>query len=134
MGLGKVNTAVSEIVAATRRVIALQAGAAALVAAGFFLSKGKWEAVSVLYGGLISIVIAFLLSRGVVRAADTARQSQKKSMVILYLGAAQRFVLVMVLFGVGLMVFKVNPLATIVGFVAAQLMYVVGMRAGQRPN
>ena len=128
------NTAASEIVVATRRVLALQAGAAALVAAGFFFGKGQWEAVSSLYGGLISVIAVFHLSRGVARAADAAGQSQKKSMFILYLGAAQRFVLVMVLLGVGLMVFKLNPLATIAGLVAAQLMYIVGMRAGQKPN
>lgn len=126
------NTAASEIVAAVRRVVALQAGAAALVAAGFFIGKGQWAAVSGLYGGLISVVTAILLSRGVIRAADAAQQSQKKSMIILYLGAAQRFVLVLVLFGAGLAVVKFEPLATIVGFVAAQLVYVIGMRAGPR--
>lgn len=128
------NTAASEIVAAVRRVVALQAGAAALVAAGFFIGKGQWAAVSGLYGGLISVVTAILLSRGVIRAADAAQQSQKKSMIILYLGAAQRFVLVLVLFGVGLAGLHLAPLPTIAGFVAAQLVYVIGMRAGQRPN
>lgn len=128
------GAAASEIMVATRRVIALQTGAATLVAAGFFFGKGPWEAWSGLYGGLISMVAAFLLSRGMVRAADAVLQSQKKSMLILYLGAAQRFVLVLVLFGVGLASLHLAPLPTIAGFVAAQLVYVIGMRAGRRQN
>lgn len=123
--------AAREIIIATRRVVALQAGAAALVAAGFYFGRGQLEAVSAFYGGLISVMTAFLLSRGVIRAADAAQQSQKKSMIILYLGAAQRFVLVLVLFGVGLAGLHLAPLPTIAGFVAAQLIYVIGMRAGQ---
>lgn len=122
----------NDIAVAARRVMALQAGAATLVAAGFFFGEGAREAWSGFYGGLISVVTTFLLSRGVVRAADAASQSQKKSMIILYLGAAQRFVLVLVLFGVGLAGLHLAPLPTIAGFVAAQLVYVIGMRAAQK--
>src|SRR3569623_1203554 len=72
-GSVSVNTAASEIVVAVRRIVALQAGAAALVAAGFFIGKGQWAAESGLYGGLISVVNALLLSRGVIRAAAAAQ-------------------------------------------------------------
>lgn len=86
--------------------------------------------MSCLYGGLISVATSLLLSRGVIRAANAAPENHKKSMIILYLGAAQRFVLVLVLFGAGLAGLKLEPLATIAGFVAAQLVYVIGMRSG----
>ncbi|MEK7323499.1 MAG: ATP synthase subunit I [Pseudomonadota bacterium] len=124
------NADASEIVSTARRVLGLQLGALVLVAAGFFLVKGHWEALSALYGGLISVVVAFLLSRGVLRAANAAPHDHKKSMLILYLSAAQRFLLVAVLFGVGLAMLKLQPLPTVAGFIAAQLVYLVAMRGG----
>ncbi len=103
-----------------------------LVAAGFFVFKGQWEALSAVYGGLISVLVAFLLGRGVARAAGAAPQDHKRSLVMLYLGAAQRFVLVGVLFAAGLAAFKLLPLAMIAGFGAAQLIFIVAMRGGGR--
>lgn len=126
----KLNTASREIYDATRKVIALQVGVGAVIAAAFFMAKGHGQALSALYGGVISIVIAFLLGRGVVRAADVARQDHKKSMLILYLGALQRFVLVLVLFGVGLKGLGLAFLPMIAGFAGAQLAYLSSMRRG----
>lgn len=124
------NTASREIIAATRKIIALQVGVGALIAAAFFVAKGQGEALSAFYGGLISVAVAFLLGRGVVRAAEAARQDHKKSMVILYLGAVQRFVLVLVLFGVGLKGLNLAFLPMIAGFAGAQLAYLANMRRG----
>ncbi len=120
------NSAAREIVATTRRIIGLQVGVSALVALGFYVGKGNWEALSALYGGAISVAVAFLLSSGVARASGAARHSQ--SMWILYFGAALRFLLVLVLFGAGLGFLKLDPLATVAGFIAAQLMYVSSAR------
>ncbi len=126
--MDNLNTASREIIAATRKVISLQVGASVLIAAAFFMAKGEGEALSAFYGGLIGIAIAFLLGRGVVRAADAAQQDQKRSMLILYLGAAQRFLLVLVLFGVGLKGFNLAFLPMIAGFAGAQLAYLSNMR------
>ena len=82
------------------------------------------------YGGMISIVIAFLLGRGVARAAEVARLDHKKSMLILYLGAVQRFVIVLVLFGIGLKGLSLAFLPMIAGFAGAQLAYLSSMRRG----
>jgi ATP synthase protein I len=65
-----------------------------------------------------------------VRAAEAARQDHKKSMLILYLGAVQRFVLVLVLFGVGLKGLNLTFLPMIAGFAGAQLAYLSSMRRG----
>jgi ATP synthase protein I len=128
--LVKLNTASREINDATRKVIALQVGVGVVIAAAFFMARGQGEALSAFYGGLISIVVAFLLGRGVVRAAEAARHDHKKSMLILYLGAVQRFVLVLVLFGVGLKGLSLAFLPMIAGFAGAQLAYVSSMRRG----
>lgn len=126
----KLNTASREINDATRKVIVLQVGVGAVIAAAFFMAEGQGAALSAFYGGLISIVIAFLLGRGVVRAAEAARQDHKKSMLILYLGAVQRFVVVLVLFGAGLKGLSLAFLPMIAGFAGAQLAYLSSMRRG----
>ena len=126
----ELNTASREINDATRKLIALQVGVGAVIAAAFFMAKGQGEALAAFYGGLISIVIAFLLGRGVVRAAEAARQDHKKSMLILYLGAVQRFILVLVLFGIGLKGLSLAFLPMIAGFAGAQLAYLSSMRRG----
>jgi ATP synthase protein I len=126
--LVKLDTASREINDATRKLILLQVGVGAVIAAAFFMAKGQGEALSAFYGGLISIVIAFLLGRGVVRAAEVARRDHKKSMLILYLGALQRFVLVLVLFGVGLKGLGLAFVPMIAGFAGAQLAYLSSMR------
>jgi len=126
----KLNTASREINDATRKLIALQVGVAAVIAAAFFMARGQGEALATFYGGMISIVIAFFLGRGVARAAEGARQDHKKSMLILYLGAVQRFVIVLVLFGIGLKGLSLAFLPMIAGFAGAQLAYLSSMRRG----
>jgi len=128
--LVKLKTASREINDATRKLIALQVGVAAVIAAAFFMARGQGEALAAFYGGMISIVIAFLLGRGVARAAEVARLDHKKSMLILYLGAVQRFVIVLVLFGIGLKGLSLAFLPMIAGFAGAQLAYLSSMRRG----
>jgi len=124
------NTASREISTATRKVLALQVGASVLIAAAFFMGKGQVEAYSAFYGGMISAVIALLLGRGVARASETARHDHKKSMLILYIGAVQRFVIVLVLFGVGMKALKLSFIPLIIGFACAQLAHLTNMRRG----
>ncbi len=114
----------------TRRIIKLQLIVGVLVAAGFFLAYGPWEAVSALYGGLISAVSALILRWGVVQAGGAVQQDEKnRGEVILYAGAAIRFVLVLVLFGVGLAILKLTPLATVLGFITVQLVFLYAARS-----
>ena len=49
----KLNTASREINDATRKIIALQVGVGAVIAAAFFMAKGQGEALSAFYGGVI---------------------------------------------------------------------------------
>lgn len=126
----KLDTASREIHDAARKLILLQVGVSTVIAAAFFMAKGQGEALAAIYGGVISIIIAFLLGRGVVRAAEAARQDHKKSMLILYLGAVQRFVLVLVLFGIGLKGLGLAFLPMLAGFAGAQLAYLSTMRRG----
>ncbi len=114
-----------ELVLETRRVIGLQLLILVLIAAGFFVGKGPWEALSAAYGGFISVISAVLLSRGVIKAGSAAGPGdKKKSEAILYVGAALRFILVLACFGIGLAALKLAPLATVMGFIAVQLVFI----------
>ncbi len=118
-----------ELVLETRRVVGLQLLIAVLVAAGFFMGRGSGEALAAAYGGLVSVVSTLLLSRGIRKAgAVVARGEKKKSEVILYGGAAVRFLVVLACFGVGLAVLGLTPLAMVAGFAAVQLVFVFTAR------
>jgi len=101
--------------------MAVQLVATVVVAAAFgFTGGGGWSALSAVCGGLTSLCIVWLLRRGVRRASEVALADQKKSMMILYLGAVQRFAAVIALFALGLGVARLDPLAMFAGFAAAQ--------------
>lgn len=102
-----------------------------LVAAGFLL-QGTWQSLAALYGALVAIILAFLLGRRIGRADKAATQSPRWAMALIFIGVVQRFLLVLVLFGVGFSLLKLPPLAAIVGFGLTQLGYLIGARASHR--
>lgn len=112
-----------------RRVIRTQLLITVLIAVLFLTLQGSGiAALSALFGGGISIVIAWFLSRGVQRATQMAARNPKKSMATLYVGAVQRFLLVLGLLVVGIAGLKLEPIALCVGFAVAQLSYLIGAR------
>lgn len=123
------NTTSFDITERTRRIVGFQILAAVVIAAGFFLGVGEVEGRSAFYGGLVAVTLTVMLSRGVKRAEATAAQDLKKSMIILYMGAAQRFLMALAAFALGLAVLKLEPLAVFVGFAAAQFSYLFNARS-----
>lgn len=120
------------LVVRTRRVIRIQFLISTVIAGLFFLLEDSWNtALAALYGGGASVIIAWYLSRGVLRASQLAAQDPKKSMATLYVGAVQRFLLVLGLLVVGIAGLKLEPFALCVGFAAAQLSYLFGARQPQ---
>ncbi|VAW87873.1 hypothetical protein MNBD_GAMMA17-428 [hydrothermal vent metagenome] len=115
----------AELADNARKIILMQLGIGLVIAAGFFLKDGSWAALSAFYGGLVSVASAAMLSRGINRATIAAEKSAQTSQMILYLGAVVRFVLVLVLFGIGLGALEMAPLALIIGFVITQLVFVL---------
>lgn len=113
-----------------RRVLVIQLATSVVAAAGFMI-QGPWGALSAFYGGMTSIVLALLSIRGFRSANKHALSDPKKSMMILYAGAVQRFVAVLVLLALGLGGFKLEPLAVFIGFAMAQASYLMGVRGGK---
>jgi len=118
------DVAAQELRIKTRKVIGLQFLVGMLLAIGFWLAYTPWQGFSALYGTMISMLSSWWLSRGVSRASASAGQGRSGE-IILYVGAALRFIMVLAMFAVGLAAIKLAAVATVVGFVIAQLAFVV---------
>ncbi len=125
MGQDKLDKALT---ARTRKVIGYQLLIGFMVALGFLWAQSLWHAQSALYGAFVNVCMALLLGGSVARAGHAAAHSAQTGMLILVIGGILRFVLVLVLFGVGFKVLKLDPLAAIVGFGLAQLAYLIRIR------
>lgn len=106
-----------------RDVMSLQMVVSITVAVAYWMTGSFSQAQSALYGGLVSVALAVLLKRNLIKAGQITLDTPRKSVLILYLGAVQRFIIVLSIFGVGFAVFKFKPLASLIGFGAAQLSY-----------
>ncbi|HEC18955.1 MAG TPA: hypothetical protein ENI97_06380 [Gammaproteobacteria bacterium] len=119
-----------------RRVVIVQLLATLVVAAAFFgfgsegsvAEEGSWKALSAVYGGLSSVVLALVSIRGFKRANALALSDPKQGMMILYIGAVVRFAAVIVLLGIGLGLLKLDATAVLAGFVLAQTSYLMSVR------
>ena len=118
----------TELAERTRRIIGFQILASVVIAIGFLIGVGAAQGRSALYGGLVAVTLTMLLSRGVRRAEVSAARNPQQSMVILYVGAVQRFVLALVAFALGLAVLKLEPMGVFIGFAAAQFSYLINAR------
>ncbi|MFZ5466108.1 MAG: ATP synthase subunit I [Pseudomonadota bacterium] len=80
-----------------------------------------FDGVAVVYGGLVSMLLAWLHKRGVRKAEQRAISDPKGSMFVLYVGAVVRFLLLIGLLGIGMGLLKLPALPLFAGFVLAQL-------------
>jgi len=108
-----------------RRVLICQAVITALVVVTFMFVDGLRSGIAAFYGGTVAITLTWLLKRRVDGVAQASQSSHSKSMLLLYLGIVQRFLLVLALFALALGVLKLDPLASIVGFGLGQFGYVI---------
>ncbi len=111
-----------------RRVMLVQAAvmvALALAWAGF----GEYiDGLAAIYGGLVSMLLAWLYQRGVRKAERRAITDPKGGMRILYVGAVVRFGLLLALLGLGMGPLGLPALALLTGFVLVQLGFLAGLR------
>ncbi|MDH5378951.1 MAG: ATP synthase subunit I [Gammaproteobacteria bacterium] len=126
------NSSKSGVASSARRLLIIQLVCGAIVAIAFGFTQGLDPAVSSLFGVGISIVSMLLLSSGVRRAEQSALVDPKKSMGLLYFGAVQRFVLIVVFFIIGIKALALDPLGISVGFIAAQVSNIVGMHSSNK--
>jgi ATP synthase protein I len=96
-----------------------------LSTAGFAYYIGEATVMSSLFGGAVAIANTLLLSRRLETAAQMADDNPDGGVLTLYLGVIQRFIFVLVMFGVGMGVLKLNPPAMLGTFALAQLAYMI---------
>ena len=77
------------------------------------------------YGGAIAIANTILLSRRLDSAGEMAKENPEGGVLTLYLGVIQRFVFVLVMFGIGMGVLKLLPPPMLGTFAVAQLAYML---------
>lgn len=123
---GDLDITSSRVIAATIRVMTIQVVAGLLVAVSFFVAWGAQGMLAAAYGTVIGIMIAFVLSWSVVHA--NARHGNLGFSAMLYWGAVQRFILVSILFLVGLKRLDFAFLPMIIGFGSSQLAYLFSVR------
>ena len=126
-----VNAIDKPLAGKAQKVLAVQIVMTLLVAVAFFAistEENLWRALSAIYGGLSSVVLALVSIGGFKRANAVALSDPKQSMMILYIGAVIRFAAVMVLLGIGLGLLKLDALAVFTGFALAQASYLMSVR------
>ena len=98
----------------------------AIIAAISLLNIDALDAAKgALFGGCIALANSVLLYRKLDSASNMAKDNPNGGMMTLYAGVIQRFVFVLVMFGVGMGLLKLSPIALVGAFGLAQLAYMI---------
>lgn len=108
-----------------RRLLLQQLVWVAGTSAVFLAVYGIFSAVSVWYGGGIAATNGLVQARCLHRDAQAPQRSPQQSLVAVYVCVVQRFLLVALLFALGLGGLKLEPLAVLAGFVVGQIALVI---------
>ena len=90
-----------------------------------FYFLGESGLLPAAYGGAVAIANSILLSRRLLIAGEMAEESPEQGVLQLYLGVVQRFIFVLVMFGVGMGVLKLLPPPMLGTFAVAQLAFMI---------
>jgi ATP synthase protein I len=82
---------------------------------------GSLAAKSALFGGIIVLLNTGLMVHHEKRAANQAGDNAQRILKYVYLCAAERLILSLILFAVGLVALKLMPLPLLLAFIAGQL-------------
>ena len=118
---------VDEVVAKARKSRKYQIIVIAVIAILFAL-RAPMHGAAALYGGFVSLFVSWALGLSVIKATQLAKDDPKIAMGILYGSAVLRFILVLVLFGVGMGTLGFNPIPLVITAVAAWIVGVVAVR------
>ncbi|MGM0517206.1 MAG: ATP synthase subunit I [Pseudomonadota bacterium] len=110
-----------------RRVVQVQL-AILLVVGGASLLYSPHAAVSAVAGVAVAMLLAWMLRRTMARATELAVEAPQQSMNTMYLGAATRFVSLLVLMAAGLGLFGLDARFMVGAFVLAMVAGVLAAR------
>ena len=110
------------------RTVSLQVGLTLLVSSLGYFFHGVEFCKAAFYGGMVAVVNGLSLLRKV-QAADKAAESRPQyALAILLSGAVNRFILVLLLFGLAFGVLHLLVVPSLAVFAMAQLAYGWGLR------
>ena len=104
-----------------RRLLIFQIIMVGLMTAVLAGMDGFLAAKSSLFGGMIVLMNTGLMMMHDKSAAHHAPEDAQRILKYVYLCAAERLVLTLVLFAIGLVALKLMPLQLLLGFIAGQL-------------
>lgn len=109
--------------AAAIRLAAIQLAIVLIASVVYAFRVDQLAAFSALAGGLLALLNTGISTYFLHRATAISSIDERQGLLLFYAGAALRFVAVPLFFGVGIVLFELNPVAMLVGFGLAQLGY-----------
>jgi len=104
-----------------RRLLIFQLISVTLVAVMAGLIAGTLAVKASLFGGIIVLLNTGLMIMHEKRAAQRSGQDAQRILKYVYLCAAERLILTLILFAIGLVALKLLPLYLLLGFIAGQI-------------
>lgn len=101
-----------------------------LVMVAIFATQSQIQAAA--YGFFVGMMNIALLAYTFKKANKKSAENPQTGILVLYLSAVIRFILLAVLFILGLSLLKLNPLAVVLTFVAMQIGQVFNLKGKQR--
>lgn len=83
------------------------------------VTLGWFEVLAAMYGGVMAIAGAWMLTIRIRLAKKIAQDMPGRELRVLYVGAIQRFVLMLILFVIGMVILKLDPGSLLSGFVVS---------------
>jgi len=108
-----------------RNLFVIQVALVMLGVALFYFYMGNETIIASFYGGGVAVTHTILLSRRLISAGSMANDNPEAGILNLYLGVIQRFIFMLVMFGVGIGILKLNPPAMVGTFALAQVAYMI---------
>jgi ATP synthase protein I len=116
------------------RVLLVQAVLTLLTGAAFFAVLGSLAAFAALYGGAIALIGTWLLGRRVQRTSETPAQGHSGGQVALYAGVLPRFIVTLLLLGIGIGGLELFPIPLITAFAVAQFGFLINLARNLHPR
>lgn len=103
----------------------------AATAMAYQVFRGGMAASAALFGGAAALINLLLLDWRARRANRAGALTARQSLRVLYLSALERFVVVALLFALGIGILGLDPLALLLGFVAGLPALLLQVRPGR---
>ena len=107
-----------------RRLLIVQLLLSGIIALLALIFGNTNAMIATLYGGSITLIATLLMAWRIGRAGEVAYNDKQQGYIEIYIGAIQKFILILVLMAIGMGYLKLNPLAILIGFAVTQLSFI----------